>query len=47
MKRVTVMVMSSIFQRFIFYFYVERFKISVYKCILQNTKHAKVMYVYL
>ena len=45
MKHATVMVMSSIFKE-LFNSLRRTFYCSVYKCILQNMKHVKVMYVY-
>ena len=40
------MVVSSIFFKLLKSFYVERFTLPfINKCILQNTKHVKVMFV--
>ena len=43
MKRVTIMVMSSVFKDL---FLRRTFHNSLYKCILLNMKHVKVMFVY-
>ena len=45
MKHVMVMVMSSIFKE-LFNSLRRTVYNSVYKCILQNMKHVKVVYVY-
>ena len=44
MKRVTLMVVSSIFKE-LFKYLRRTLYISLYKCILQNMGHEKVMFV--